>query len=845
MNSKSKQSQLEKQDQHQITTFFPSSKPNSKNPPKMSKAKLVSSPLKQETNQNPLGSKTVQVPFKSLISDANQPLITTAFSKSKDKTTTNISINPFSTIINAKKPPEIERLNVDNINITEEKIIEDNKKNEQIEKYFSKEKSPNISKPVNNGTRSTIKIQLVKSQNKPKGRLSSTGKISFDVEKNNNYKLLVKKIATKLKNIIRPPTHGFFYTYIEKEKKYKLLIKKIALQLKKRIKFPTCKIIKIYESYIILIKRIASLLNKGTKKNSFATTSDNTQVTQIATEDKQISNSKNFNNQINNINRIAEKSSQKIDAIIKSGSAIEKIEIEEEIPQISNCDITNNKDSILNDNDIKELNDVSFNSNKKMFNPQKIAKTEKISKKILKEGREVQSVPGSSKHSKNINVELPVFKKDDKHDLNVSQDLNVSLSKLNKSNSNFVHDFQRFLNKMNIKIENNFPVSINEKNSLYFKQSNFWLLVINYLFDLNNNISIYTIISLLEQYYIWCTDKNVENFNVIKESIVQYIEENYTNDEINQFLFMNKLKNIGQIFEKFEKGLQNATPTKYTEIKINEIVFEGKPKESKCHCELCENDDACVKKVYDLNKNKINISNNITMDFIGVKEEKAKPEEENDKKAIDHILTNNEEIFYKGYSKKKQAIFSQSKTVFDDNVNLQFPKIEKIPQPEMEEPKKEQEDKDEKKNGEDDNKEKDYKTKSKKSKKVNEDLFKDEEKEEENEEKNKKKTKKAKKTKNKNKDKKKRDSIKSEDEDEKEEEIDVEKSRKKKKSEKKTRKNKSEDNKDEEKEEKVDSDDEKKSNGKHDSANEEDEPKVENSKRKKSKTPNKRKNKKH
>jgi len=70
---------------------------------------------------------------------------------------------------------------------------------------------------------------------------------------------IVKKIAKKMKNKICPPTHGFFYNFIEKQKQYKLLIKNIAFQLKKRIHSPTCKIIKIYESYRLLIKKLLFL----------------------------------------------------------------------------------------------------------------------------------------------------------------------------------------------------------------------------------------------------------------------------------------------------------------------------------------------------------------------------------------------------------------------------------------------------------------------------------------------------------------------------------------------------------------------------------------------------------
>lgn len=61
----------------------------------------------------------------------------------------------------------------------------------------------------------------------------------------------------------------------------------------------------------------------------------------------------------------------------------------------------------------------------------------------------------------------------DNEELNTSRDLNISLSNIEVTKTNFIHDFDRFLNKTKIKIINNFPVSLEEKNKFYFKQSNF------------------------------------------------------------------------------------------------------------------------------------------------------------------------------------------------------------------------------------------------------------------------------------------------------------------------------------------------------------------------------------
>jgi hypothetical protein len=106
-------------------------------------------------------------------------------------------------------------------------------------------------------------IKRIALQLKRKTRPSTKGYFYVSIVRTDKYMKSIKKIAKKMKNRTNAPTHGFFYSFLEKEnneKKYKILIKRIASQLKKRIAFPKCKIIKIYQSYRLLIKRIADSL---------------------------------------------------------------------------------------------------------------------------------------------------------------------------------------------------------------------------------------------------------------------------------------------------------------------------------------------------------------------------------------------------------------------------------------------------------------------------------------------------------------------------------------------------------------------------------------------------------
>ena len=628
----------------------------------------------------------------------------------------------------------------------------------------------------------TYKIELFRSQKKSgekslsQSPLNKVQIININQNKSENYKTLIKRIAIQLKVKIKPPTKGFFYNYLvtERQKKYKILVKRIAIQLRKRIKFPTAKIFKIYESYIILIKRIAHALNISRKKQI-----DN-------------NNEININNNINietNLN--------------KDG----KIIIDEE----------NFPPKIVSSRSSKK-------SKKSKLKLTMIKKEDNYGENILKLSED-NTLINKSENNKNLNS---------------SQDLNISLSNIEVTSCNFIQEFKKFLDKTNIQIINNFPVSSNEKNVLYFQQSNFWLFFLNYLFYQKKSISIYTIISLLEQYFIWCKDKNIESFNSIKQIMKEYIKNNYSEDEINQFLFMNKLKIIDSIFEKFEKSIKFSIIKDYKEIKLDDINLTNQ-----CNCDLCKNDDACIKKVRELNKDKIKIIKSGNIDFIGI-EGGHDIFEKN--KNIEMGVGSGEEVYLRGISEKKNRIFTKSKTKFSENTKFQYNNITRVDSDDKEKTFKNIS---KKKLNPNEFKEKTEEIKNneeveKKEEKVIEEENKEENKEEENT-KNKKKVKKNKKDKSRNKYKKK--SKKEEEEDsEKEKDSEEEKEEKIKKKKKSRKLIKSENNsKDEDSKEKEEhkSRSKKKSRTKKtkNSDDEEDEESL-NSSRKKSKTPRNKKSKK-
>ena len=118
-------------------------------------------------------------------------------------------------------------------------------------------------------------IKKIASQLKKRRNPPTKGIFYTTIIKTETYLKRVKNIGNRMKIKVRQPTHGFFFNIIKKEQ-YKILVKRIASQLKKRIRFPSCKIIKIYEPYRLLIKKISDQLKKSRNKRMMEATKNNT-----------------------------------------------------------------------------------------------------------------------------------------------------------------------------------------------------------------------------------------------------------------------------------------------------------------------------------------------------------------------------------------------------------------------------------------------------------------------------------------------------------------------------------------------------------------------------------------
>ena len=345
----------------------------------------------------------------------------------------------------------------------------------------------------------------------------------------------------------------------------------------------------------------------------------------------------------------------------------EKNESQNKEPKLENTEIKKNK----SEEDIKY--NKSFSKSAK--NKRNLYKMSLMKKEDILELNNVDRKIANRSHAR-IN---PKYNMDNLH-LMFNNIANIEKKEITKDNlnlqdieitkSNFINQFKLFLEQENIQIINNFPVSTDEKNKVLFQQSNFWYLVITYLFYTNNNLSLYNIFYLLDQYHRWSQDKTIELFYSFKDRIKAYINSNYNKEALDQFLFMNQIENIDKVFERYESESiypdiykKNKNVDDLLEMKVNDINYLHN-KNDTCDCELCNNDEAIVKKMCDINKKRIEIVNNSSIDIL-------KTDVKKNNSCI--IFHNNEELFYKGESKKKEnSMFSKSKTILEDGGYFQF-----------------------------------------------------------------------------------------------------------------------------------------------------------------------------
>ena len=222
----------------------------------------------------------------------------------------------------------------------------------------------------------------------------------------------------------------------------------------------------------------------------------------------------------------------------------------------------------------------------------------------------------------------------------------------------FLKKFDFFLSKNNISIQNFIPMAFNENGQQYLKQNAFWEKYINYIYinySMNNiKLSLFSFVHIIEQYFLWCenlTSKIVEEFITL---IIDIINKIYNRDEIKQFCSMNKINNFEELFEKYKIFISNKNGSSKYDKEV-EIKISNETK-NECNCELCKSELACMKKLIELNKNKI-IKVNIENLFYNGIDNKMEYKKKDDEKEMEYKKTK------KTYPPKKSRDSSAKKKV--------------------------------------------------------------------------------------------------------------------------------------------------------------------------------------
>ena len=284
-------------------------------------------------------------------------------------------------------------------------------------------------------------------------------------------------------------------------------------------------------------------------------------------------------------------------------------------------------------------------------------------------------------------------------------------SKVTDEHISFINKFNVLMSSNGILLEYNIPMTNTEEGRYYLKKNEFWTkfvhyLCTKYLIDKKNKISMFSFIYLIEQYFLWCEIQDIETANKFKALLIETMNKFFNEQEIKQFLSMNKMNNLEELFKKYELFMKYGKRNNYISNKEIEIKIDNG---EECNCELCQSEKACVNKISEINK-KSNIDVNVESIQIQA-EYSQKKKHKKDNEAYE--TNNNYSISLQG---KNSGIFSKSKTMRSiESVYQYFP-----PKMNIKEEKEEEEIKSSEKRKKSNSKNKESETKEKKEEKKEE-----------------------------------------------------------------------------------------------------------------------------
>jgi len=330
----------------------------------------------------------------------------------------------------------------------------------------------------------------------------------------------------------------------------------------------------------------------------------------------------------------------------------------------TNANVENNS-SIIRENNVKKITFDSIKSPGKKL---------EIKLSTLKKSEDVINTninTNTNKAQNQAQINSPFPKAEIKIDIQTI-DVPIDNNSITDENISFVNKFNVFLSSNGIILDYNIPVANTEEGRNCLKKNMFWekyihYLYNNYLIDKKNKINIFAFIHLIEQYFLWCETINTEYIKKFKELLINTINKLFGEKEISQFLSLNKMNNLEELFIKYEKFFKYVNKNKNNYSTINEIEIKI-DNDEECTCELCQDDEACIKRVSEMNK-KININMNTESILI-----KADYEPKN--KIKQNEINRSYNIALEG--KEKSGVFSKSKTSYSFETVYQYvpPKLD-------------------------------------------------------------------------------------------------------------------------------------------------------------------------
>ena len=405
-------------------------------------------------------------------------------------------------------------------------------------------------------------------------------------------------------------------------------------------------------------------LSKKNVNNNIVTNNNNdinnVQKTMDDYNDVEMKDEKNVNQIVETINN--NNNNMNITIEPKKSLNMKIIPTRETITSVNNNTVNNSMDI--------EMNNIQNNNNSN--NTTSIIRTDNIKRITL------DSVKSPAKK---LAIKLSTFRKsEDIIKTNMAQTSNMAQSqtkitpkkidiseiiapldntKITDEHISFINKFKVLLSSNGLSMEYNIPMAYNEEGKYYLKKNEFWekfvnYVFVNYLMEKKNKLSIFSFLYLIEQYFLWCEIPSPEYANEFKKLIIETMNKVFTQKEITQFLLMNKLNKLEELFNKYELFLKYGNKNNY--MKNNEIEIKIDNGEE-CNCELCQNQKACIRKISEMNKS-TNIDVNVESIMI---EAQNPPNEKSKENGIGQYQTDNYFISFQG--KNKTGLFSKSKTL--------------------------------------------------------------------------------------------------------------------------------------------------------------------------------------